>query len=238
MDIDSIIDKIKKAVRLANRTTSAGERETAMRLARNLAERHGVSFDEVVEKSAVQEDRAVVDTSDNYSTISGSEHGLACFIIHTHFGVVMMKWKGERAWSAKMVWIGSRLNIGVARYVYHILIRESRRAWREASKKGVKDRFSFMRGFYFAIHEKLTRSPLRNDLESSRKCAEAKALSFIDDLKKKGIETASSKAPKQASDAGSITMGFTAGNSVNLSRPCEGTAERTAEVAYVPQLTA
>ena len=36
MNIDEVIAKIKKAVRLANKTTSEGERDTALRLARRL----------------------------------------------------------------------------------------------------------------------------------------------------------------------------------------------------------
>lgn len=43
-NIDGIIERIKKAVRLANKTTEAGERETAMRLAKNLAEKNGIAF--------------------------------------------------------------------------------------------------------------------------------------------------------------------------------------------------
>ena len=57
MDIDEVIAKIKKAIRLANKTTSEGERDTALRLARRLAEKNGVAFDEVAEEASA--DRAV-----------------------------------------------------------------------------------------------------------------------------------------------------------------------------------
>ena len=42
--IDKIIERIKKAVRLANKTTESGERETALRLARNLAEKNDIAL--------------------------------------------------------------------------------------------------------------------------------------------------------------------------------------------------
>lgn len=59
-NIDGIIERIKKAVRLANKTTEAGERETAMRLAKNLAEKNGIAFDEIAvdEESVCKAQRA------------------------------------------------------------------------------------------------------------------------------------------------------------------------------------
>ena len=59
-NIDGIIERIKKAVRLANKTTEAGERETAMRLAKNLAEKNGIAFAEIAvdEESVCKAQRA------------------------------------------------------------------------------------------------------------------------------------------------------------------------------------
>lgn len=47
-EIENTIEKIKKAVRLANKTTEQGERETALRLARRFAEAKGLAFDDAV----------------------------------------------------------------------------------------------------------------------------------------------------------------------------------------------
>ena len=67
-NIDGIIERIKKAVRLANKTTEAGERETAMRLAKNLAEKNGIAFDEIAvdEESVCKAQRAQDDAASLY----------------------------------------------------------------------------------------------------------------------------------------------------------------------------
>lgn len=134
MDIDAVMDKIRKAVRLANRTSEAGERETALRLARGLAERNGISFEDV---SVAECDaaRAVHERDEGWQTLTGVEFGHACFILREHFGVIVMssQYRGK-AQRKRLSWFGSRLNIEIAKHVFHILLRESRRAYREADR--------------------------------------------------------------------------------------------------------
>ncbi len=140
MDIDAVMDKIRKAVRLANRTSEAGERETALRLARGLAERNGISFEDV---SATECDaaRAVHERDEAYQTLTGVEFGHACFILREHFGVIVMssQYRGK-AQRKRLSWFGSRLNIEIAKHVFHILLRESRRAYREADRPARDER--------------------------------------------------------------------------------------------------
>lgn len=224
MDIDEVIAKIKKAIRLANKTTSEGERDTALRLARRLAEKNGVAFDEVAEEAFA--DRAVKVDDEEYKTTPGSEFGFACFIIRTHFGVIIMRYvsRARGKHKSRLSWIGSRLNIDIAKHVYHILIRESRRAFREASKAtasvGVKlNRETFMRGFFWALHNKLTENPLRNDLEQSIQEAERRLLAYQQEGHK--VEESRQRNAK-LTDATALAKGFAAGNAVNLARPCEG----------------
>ena len=221
VDIDSVIDKIKKAIRLANKTTSDGERETALRLARQLAEKNGVAFDDVVDEAS--EDKAVMDRDAECTTIPGSEFGYACFIVKQHFGVIIMRGmvRGQSARKSRLSWIGSRLNIDIAKHVYHILMRESGRAFRAVKKTHPVDRPSFMRGFFWALHEKLTERPLRNDLPASIKAAERRLLAYMQDgheVKERG----GSPAKMNAKNVASLMAGIDAGRSVNLARPCEG----------------
>ena len=225
-NIDDVIAKIKKAVRLANKTTSEGERDTALRLARRLAENNGVAFDEVAEEASV--DKAVKVDDEEFKTTPGSEFGHACFIIRTHFGVIIMRSVSRAVGlhKSRLSWIGSRLNIDIAKHVYHILIRESRRAFREASKAtgsvGVKlSREAFMRGFFWALHNKLTKNPLRNDLDLSIKEAERKLLSY----QQEGHSVKESRQRNaKLQDIAALCKGMDAGNAVNLARPCEGQA--------------
>lgn len=134
MNVDSVMEKIRKAVRLANRTSEDGERETALRLARGLAERNGISFEDV-SVGECDAARAVHERDEAERTVSGVEFGHACFILHEHFAVIVMS--SQRRGSAarkRLSWFGSRLNIEIAKHVFHILIRESRKAYREANR--------------------------------------------------------------------------------------------------------
>ena len=243
MNMEEVVEKIKKAVRLADKTASEAERETALRLARNLAEKNGIAFEDVAEDTDSAPDKAVSEDDADFRTLPGSEFGLACFIVKTHFGVIIMQTaRRSTPWKARLSWIGSRLNIDVARYVYAILIRESRRAWREAKKEAGPragkelDRLSFMRGFFFALHKKLAEHPLRNDLDSSIRAAERRLLSFAQESEK-GIRMAKGGGGV-VKDVDALAAGYNAGSAVNLARPCEGKNGAEAAIGNVPLLAA
>lgn len=244
MDIDEVVEKIKKAVRLANRTTSEGERETAMRLAKSLAEKNGVAFEEVADEASGVEDAAVKEDDEAERTTTGSEIGLALMVLRHHFGVIVMKnFRRANPWKSRLSWFGSRLNIAIARHVYIVLVRESRRAWREAQREVEKepttvklDRYAFMRGFFFAIHKKLTAQPLRNDLATCIRAAERRLLAF---QRENGISVSEAKGGGKVKDADALAAGYAAGEGVNLARPCEnGKGAATAIGHDVKLLTA
>lgn len=227
---DSVIEKIKKAIRLAKRTTEAGERETAMRLAKSLAERNGLAFAEVEADSAA--DAAVKVDDPKGSPKTGCEVGFTCAIIHEHFGVVTMtnRWSNGKE---SISWFGSRLNIDIARHVRHILIRESRKAWGKVKDRygefgvgGRKYKESFMRGFFCEIYAKLAANPLRNDLDAlaaEKRAADRKFEEFKAAHEAKIREKR--KSPKTELNDTMLTLGMDAGRRVNLARPCEGAAE-------------
>ena len=88
-NIDGIIERIKKAVRLANKTTGAGERETAMRLAKNLAEKNGIAFDEIaVDEESVGKAQRAQDK--DWKATDRVVDGRICQVLRAHFGVVCM----------------------------------------------------------------------------------------------------------------------------------------------------
>lgn len=231
MDIDSVIERIKKAVRLARGTSEAGERETALRLARNLAERNGLAFADVEAESLA--DTAVSVTDPKGKKVGGCEAGFASAVIREHFGVIIMSniWGDGKA---SYTWFGTRLNIDIARHVYHILIRESRKAWREVKNRygafgvsGRKHKDSFMRGFFATIWQKLAENPLRNDREAftaEKKAAERK---FEEFRANNNVKMTKKNSPKDTSPV-MINLGMDAGSKVNLARPCEGRGSGTA----------
>lgn len=233
-NIDNIIERIKKAVRLANKTTEAGERDTAMRLARQLAERNGVAFEDILENN--HDAGRQVQESSEWEHAHGVIDGYACVIIRNHFGVVVML--HARGVMRKYTYFGNSLNIGIAKYVNEILHREAQKAWREVKKEtewelGFKiDKKSFMRGWFFRIHKKLTEHPIRNDLyqfEAERKAAEEQFKRYSDDHNVRNSNIAG--AGKRA-DYASLYHGFMLADRVSLNRPCEagGTGAGVAQV--------
>lgn len=237
MNIDEVIDKIKKAVRLANRTTSEGERETALRLARNLAEKNGVAFEEVAAETRDGDPGKAVEDDDTrcVAKVDSFEMGLVCYILKQHFGViVMVNVLSRSSRYCRLTWFGSRLNIDVAKYVYHILLREGRRAWREASREAKAmgadpSRRDFLRGFYWAVSRKLSERPLRNDLPEAIRAAEGKLLEYQQE--NGAVKMRRTRGSKNL-DADALASGYAAGSSVNLSRPCGDNGERAAQIGH------
>ena len=239
---DEVIEKIKKAMRLARKAGTDGERAAAEAAAKRLAERNGISLAsiEVTECEA----KAVRVDGEKDWTRTGKECHYASMILRKHFGVIVIQHFRRGSRKMKLDFIGSRLNIAVAEYVYEILWRESLRAWCEAHKAVVKEydammeangiehrrdwagrrqrpvllkKDSFMSGWYARIDEKLTAHPLRNDtaqLEAEKQAAE-------DLLKRQqGIKDRNFHSDK--SDRESMMKGYAEADKVNLSRPCEG----------------
>ena len=221
--IDKIIERIKKAVRLANKTTEAGERETAMRLARNLAEKNGIAFDEIeIEREAVgaahQEEEGELKSADM------AVDGRICGVLRNHFAVVMMMHLYKTRRKVRYTYFGSRLNIDIAKYVADILRREAKKAWRDARRDvqcGIFNiplkRADFMAGFFFRIHQKLEENPIRNDRDQV--AAESKKAEELFN-KYKESNTVNETKPKMGNNMASRILGFDSAERVSLNRPC------------------
>lgn len=215
--IDEVVEKIKRCVRLARKTGEAGEREAAMNAAKRLAAANGLSVQEIEDEADA--DLAVMANDDGRHRTPGSELGHCCFILERHFGVIcMVRRPASRKWTCSYSWFGSRLNIDIARHVQHILMRESARAWRDASREdnGLK-RSEFMRGFFWQINLKLTENPIRNDAQVKADYAAANR-KFLD--YKRENEVDERKGRQGQLDANSVLKGMDAAKGVSLNRPC------------------
>lgn len=242
--IDAAIEKIKKAVRLARRTTSEDERETALRLARELAERNGLAFEEIAADDATP-DKATQAEDTRYTTAyDGPEWGFTCFILDEHFGVeALLESSPDDRRKRKALWFGSRLNIELAKYIAHVLLRASRRGWDDVKELGLA-RQVFMQGFFWAVHKRLEENPLRNDAEvaADKALAVRKVAEFERRMKERGEGEVKRRRPRKTrskdtdADDKALVAGLRAGSAVGLARPCEGTeGRRTASVAgYAP----
>lgn len=227
MNIDEVIAKIKKAVRLANKTSEEGERETAMRLAKSLAEKNGIAFEDVVVEGEIPD--KTIHMIDDYKPFDNLIDGNIALILREHFGVVvilnMRRYRSnyyKRAYS----YFGSALNIDLAKYVAEILNRECRKAWRIVSKKSFFDlgfklaRSAFINGWFLKIHRKLTEHPIRNDIDVDRKEAEKAYQKYKDDHE--GMVQEKSVKGTKDDDSASLYHGYMAADAISLNRPCQG----------------
>ena len=222
MDLEGIITKIKKAMRLAQKAGTEGERVAAERAANRLAESSGIDISTL--KIGDSEAKAVMKDDGDKLRHYGAESGFAYQLIRKHFGVIVMEWRYRNSRSSirRVTFFGVNIDIEVAKYVYVILMREFHKDYKEVKCWGLNKR-SFMTGWFMQIDKKLTDHPLRNDreqFEAEKEAAERKFKEYQsknDNIKMRTINSSSK-------DAESLYRGFRSAEKVNLSRPCEGQA--------------
>ena len=222
MDLEGIIEKIKKAMRLAQKAGTEGERVAAERAAHRLAESNGIDISTL--KIGDSEAKAVMKDDGDKLRHYGTESGFAYQLIRKHFGVIVMEWRYKNSTSSirRVTFFGVNINIEIAKYVYMILMREFHKDYKEVKGWGL-DKRSFMTGWFMQIDKKLTDHPLRNDrdqFEAEKEAAERKFKEYqskTDNIKMRTIN-------RSNKDAESLYRGFRSAEKVNLSRPCEGQA--------------
>ena len=222
MDLEGIIAKIKKAMRLAQKAGTEGERVAAERAANRLAESNGIDISTL--KIGDSEAKAVMRDDGDKLRHYGAESGFAYQLIRKHFGVIVMEWRDRNSRSSirRVTFFGVNINIEIAKYVYVILMREFHKDYKEVKGWGL-DKRSFMTGWFMQIDKKLTDHPLRNDrdqFEAEKEAAERKFKEYqskTDNIKMRTIN-------RSSRDAESLYRGFRSAEKVNLSRPCEGQA--------------
>ena len=222
MDLEGIIEKIKKVMRLAQKAGTDGERVAAERAAHRLAESNGIDISTL--KIGDCEAKAVMKDDGDKLRHYGAESGFAYQLIRKHFGVIVMEWRYRNSRSSirRVTFFGVNINIEIAKYVYVILMREFHKDYKEVKGWGLNKR-SFMTGWFMQIDKKLTDHPLRNDrdqFEAEKEAAERKFKEYqskTDNIKMRTIN-------RSNKDAESLYRGFRSAEKVNLSRPCEGQA--------------
>ena len=220
-NIDDIIERIKKALRLAQKAGTDGERDAAERAAKRLADTHGIDLSRVTVTDS--EAKATMRNEERRYRRVGAEVGFTVSIIRKHFGVVvMLNYLRGEDWM-QLTFFGVNINIEVSKFVYDILIREVNRAWKEAKGWGL-DKRSFMTGWFMQIDKKLTEHPLRNDREQFEAEKEAAERKFKEYQSNPDNNIKFSKVKSDSKDAEALYRGFRSAEKVNLSRPCEGQA--------------
>jgi hypothetical protein len=153
----SPLETIKKLLRMQNGGTPA-EIETALRKARDLADRHNI-------------DLASVNTSDDshlnlithkYFPLPWSlsyDHGYARTLIKTYFNVepILVQDFDVRDLQPRkrLCLVGTEVDIEIAEYVHDFLVGHFRRSWAHRPSRRIRNRKSYVYGIFVGISSKL-----------------------------------------------------------------------------------
>lgn len=238
---DDIIEQLRKVMRLARRAATEGEKQAAEAAAGRIAQKHGIDLSSIETTDSSVKAEVIVD---GWKVFPGAEIAYITSVLRQHFGVVLVQNRNGR--KVRFKWVGTKINIEIAKHVTVLLIRFFQRDWKNARKardmakalthtgmavstqmidkyKALSklNKTSFMDGWFWTIHQKLREHPLRNDREQYE--AERKA---AEDLLKKmqGVTDNTSTSDRDKQDRESVMLGYKAAQAVNLNRPCNGCA--------------
>lgn len=157
MNKEAIIEKIRKLLRM-KRGGTPDEVATALRLAQELAEKHGIDL------GTVNPDEEAERPINHMDAVHGariqSECTYAGMICDHFFNVNVFAAVTDDRTKYCMRFVGTDWDTQIAIYVYHFLIGHFRREWRD--KRGrLRNRQAFMWGMYLGLSRKLReRQPL------------------------------------------------------------------------------
>lgn len=142
------IDKIKKLLRLGRCSAATpAEAAAAMKKAVQLAAEHGIDLSKV----PTDDENGSGATHTTEPSQAGPAHVLASRFVKRHFSVATIF--DSTGPKPVIHFIGLEINCQLAQYCYVYLVRSSRSAWRKRSNKRLRDRISFLRGFFAAINQ-------------------------------------------------------------------------------------
>ncbi|MBI1936702.1 MAG: DUF2786 domain-containing protein [Ignavibacteriales bacterium] len=149
---NSVIEKIKKLLRIKRGGTTA-EIETALALAQKLAAKNNIDINSINEN-----DERVKEPITHLSTDSLARLQMECrysaLIANRFFNVRTFVLRGV---SHRIIFVGTKNDLEIARYVYNFLVRHFRNEWNNNRGK-LRNRQSFMLGMYQGLFVKLIAS--------------------------------------------------------------------------------
>lgn len=160
MIVDPIIEKIKKLLRM-KRGGTPDEIATALRLAQELAAKHGIDLGDVDENDEAARPRPLTHLDALTAARLARECIYAALICKHFFNIEPLIRRGWRV--RKIIFIGTEWDIQIALYVYGFLVGHFRREWR--TKRGrCRNRAAFMSGMFDGLALKLrARQPMVNE---------------------------------------------------------------------------
>jgi len=230
----TIVERIKKLLRLSKGTNSGAEAENALAKAKELCAMNGIRFESVdAEAPQIKEVHVLKDKRNSLSKqwIYG--------ILDKHFGImVCMGTDG-------VYFVGPEENIEIGKFILTYLLQCEKRAW-DAMVEEYRSKFGlglggeipksamskamrrykkdFLVGFYSKIYKRLEAQPLRNDKVKSA------VRKFMEEKYGKLNERKATKVNREDMSGYFLQSGLKAGEGVSLTRPVEGTSMETAMI--------
>jgi hypothetical protein len=157
-DREKIIDKIKKLLRM-KRGGTPDEVATALRLAQELAEKHGIDLNGV-NPDDEQHARPISHEDEILGARVSWESKYSSLICHQYFKVSCFQSLNAERTKYVITFVGEEWDRQIAIYVYRFLCSHFRREWK--TRRGrCRNRQAFMWGMYLGLGRKLReRQPL------------------------------------------------------------------------------
>lgn len=149
------LDKIKKLLRM-KRGGTPDEVATALRLAQELAEKHGINIDDV-NPDDEQRERPIGHETEIIGARIQWECKYAMLVARDFFKVspfINRTYSFVRGWHYGITFVGEEWDRRIAIYVYEFLVGHMRREWR-AKRGRCRNRQAFMYGMWIGITSKL-----------------------------------------------------------------------------------
>jgi hypothetical protein len=163
MKRDDVIEKIKKLLRM-KRGGTPDEITTALRLAQELAEKHGIDLDTVNPDEQQLREKPIGHEDEACGTRISWESRYSGLICNQFFKVRVFQSVNDSRTKYVFRFVGEEWDRQIAVYVYRFLCGHFRREWK--TKHGrVRNRQAFMWGMYLGICQKLDeRQPKGNGI--------------------------------------------------------------------------
>lgn len=208
--MNPVIDKIRKLLRLS-KCSKASPNEAAVALAKamQLAAEHGIDLAKV---STDDTDAQV--THRTTTAVFGVAERNASNLVKKHFNVDALF--SKRSGKSVIHFIGYPEACDLAIYCFVYLVRCARAAWKNRSNKRLRNRESFIFGFFLAIEDLMPTKFHQPGLVPSFKAYTEEVLLQGAKLITRGI------APKSV-PLRALTAGWIAGKSNGINQPIRGT---------------
>lgn len=206
------LEKIRKLLRLS-RDSKATPNEAAVALAKamQLAAEHGIDLDQVT----TDESPSTV-THRTTAAVFGVAERNASSLIKKHFNVDALF--SNKSGKAVIHFIGYPETCDLAIYVFVYLVRCARHAWKNRANKRLRNRSSFIFGFFLAIDQLMPPKFHQAGLIPAFK-------TYTEEVLLCGAKVITRRVAPKSTPVKSLTAGFLAGKQNGIYAPIRGTSQ-------------